>query len=144
MRKNYIKSGDIILIPVDGDRCAVAKIIYLSKRFKDMIFLSTYPLVVNFSEKVIDLPTGSFDELLIYTGNAKIKTEEWKKINNILVTEEEKKMSKRIVAGNIWIEDDYIGAATENDYKTLQQMHVAGAKLVEERMKEYLINIGLL
>jgi hypothetical protein len=129
---------------VDGDKCALVKIIYLSKRYRNVILLSTYPLAVSLSEEVIDLPTGIFNEMLIYTGNDKIKTEEWKKINNTLVTNEEKKMSERIIGGGVWIEDEYIRSATENDLNTLKSMSVDGTKLAEKKLKDYLINTGLL
>ena len=144
MRKNYIKLGDIILIPIDGDRCGIAKIIYLSKYFKDVILLNIYPLIANFSEKVIELSANIPDELLIYTGNQKIKTEEWKKLNNIMVTEEEKRLSTRIVGGEVWIEDECIGTATEQDRKKINRMGVDGTKLVEDKIKDYLFNKGLL
>jgi hypothetical protein len=142
MRKNQIKLGDIILIPVDGDKCALGKIIYLSRRYRNVILLNIYPLVVSLSEKMPDLPMGIFNEMLIYTGNHKIKTEEWKKINNVLVTDEEKKMSERIVGGEVWIEDEYIRAATEHDFKTLKSMLVDGTKLVEKKLNDYLTNIS--
>ena len=144
MRKNYIKSGDIILIPVDEDRCAVAKIIYLSKYFKDVILLRTYPLVVSFSVGTIELPKNLVKELLIYTGNQKIKMEKWKKIDNIPVTEPETKMSKRIVGGDVWIEDECMRTATDQDCKNLERMLVSGARLVENKMKDYLLDEGLL
>ena len=144
MRKNYIKLGDIILIPIDGDRCGIAKIIYLSKYFKDVILLNIYPLIANFSEKVIELSANIPDELLIYTGNQKIKTEEWKKLNNVMVTEEEKRLSTRIVGGEVWIENECIGTATEQDRKKINRMGVDGTKLVEDKIKDYLFNKGLL
>ena len=144
MRKNYIKLGDIILIPIDGDRCGIAKIIYLSKYFKDVILLNIYPLIANFSEKVIELSANIPDELLIYTGNQNIKTEEWKKLNNIMVTDEEKRLSTRIVGGEVWIEDECIGTATEQDRKKINRMGVDGTKLVEDKIKDYLFNKGLL
>ena len=129
---------------MDEDRCAVAKIIYLSKYFKDVILLRTYPLVVSFSVETIELPKDFEKELLIYTGNQKIKMEKWRKLNNISVTDEEKKMSKRIVGGDVWIEDECMGNATEQDYQILLHMDVDGTKLVENRMKDYLLDKGLL
>ena len=144
MRKNHIKLGDIILIPIDEDRCGIAKIIYLSKYFKDVILLNIYPLVTNFSEEVIDLPANIPNELLIYTGNQKIKTEEWKKLNNIMVTDEEKKLSTRIVGREVWIEDECIGTATEQEREKINRMGVDGTKLVEDKIKDYLFNKGLL
>jgi hypothetical protein len=144
MRKNYIKSGDIILIPVDGDLCAVAKIVYLSKYFKNVVLLNAYPLVASFSERIIKLPADSPNELLVYAGNQKIKTEEWKKLDNIPVTDKEREMSKRIVGGEVWIEDDCIRTATEEDNETLKRMLVSGTESVENKMKDYLILNGLL
>lgn len=144
MRKNHIKLGDIILIPIDGDRCAITKITYLSKYFKDVVLLNTYPLIANFSEGTIELSVNIPNELLIYTGNQKIKTEEWKKLNNMMVTDEEKKLSTRIVGGEVWIEDECIRSATEQDRKKINRMCVHGTKLVEDKIKDYLFNKGLL
>jgi CBS domain-containing protein len=140
MRKNHIKSGDILLIPVNGERCAVAKIIYVSRHFKNVILLNVYPLVVSVQE-MPELPIDAPHDLLIYTAIDKIQKEEWKKIDNIPVTNKENLMSKRIVGGEVWIEDNYIGYATEEDCKTLKQMNVAGTKLAEEKIKIYLANI---
>jgi Immunity protein 26 len=144
VRKNYIKLGDIILIPINGEQCAVAKIIYLSKYFKDLILLSVYPLFVKTLTKSMELPPSINNELLIYTGNQKIKKDEWIKIQNVPVNEEEKKLSKRIVGGEVWIEDECIGTATEEDRETLERMGVDGAKLVENKIKDYFIKAGLM
>jgi excinuclease UvrABC helicase subunit UvrB len=78
--------------------------------------------------------------LSIYTSNHKIKTEEWSIVSHENVSAEEKQMSKRIVAGNIWIEDDFIGIATENDYESLAGMGVCGIRAAEKKIGKYLFN----
>jgi Immunity protein 26 len=143
MIRKRIKAGDIILVPIEDAKCAFAKIIYFSKRYKNVILLNIYCLTVETSEQceashILQKQAGK--GLLIYTTTHKIKTGEWKVISYEAISDEEKQMSKRIVAGNVWIEDESIGVATEDDYKTLLDMTVAGTKVVEEKIKKYLLN----
>jgi hypothetical protein len=143
MRKNYIKLGDVIYIPLEEDRFSITKIVYLSKSFKDMIFLRVYPICVGLSEKVPDLPLEISNDLFLYTGNEKIKREEWIKKDNLTVTEEERKKSLRIVGGEVWLEDECLRSASSEDRAHLDRMLVCGYKSVQMKVKSYLESIKL-
>jgi hypothetical protein len=52
------------------------------------------------------------------------------------LTENEKSASLRIVAGDVWLEDEHLRAATPEDLNSLLTMSVAGAVLVEKCAKE--------
>ena len=137
MKKKDIKSGDIISIPLDNDKYAIAKIMFLSIRYKNVILLSVYPLLTSSSE-LLEVAYEINHELLIYTGLDPIRKEEWRKVANCSVNEEEKQLSTRIIAGSVWVEDEYLRNATENDRATFKKMEVYGTILVKRTIIEYL------
>lgn len=131
--KNRVIVGDIYAIPAKG-RFAFGKIIYASEYFQDLILVRFFEKAfTSADEKPEDL--SSLPSRGIYTGIDSIKGGDWRKVGFALVSEEERTMSKRIVAGDVWIEDKCLGEASDTDLATLPKMLVLGSRLVEKAVE---------
>jgi hypothetical protein len=144
MKKNHINLGDVISIPLGDENCAMGKIIFLSKRYKNVILLSIYPMVCNILDAAIPPVENFTNRLLVYTTINPIVADRWKKVRNYSVSEHEREMSTRIVADSVWVEDNYVRPATKKDFETLPVMVVGGYLLVQKKAKKYLESLQLL
>jgi hypothetical protein len=144
MKKNHINLGDVISIPLGDENCAMGKIIFLSKRYKNVILLSIYPMVCNILDAAIPPVENFTNRLLVYTTINPIVADRWKKVRNYSVSEHEREMSTRIVADSVWVEDNYVRPATKKDFETLPVMVVGGYLLVQKEAKKYLESLQLL
>jgi hypothetical protein len=124
------KIGNIYAIP-GGGKFAFGKIIYSSEYFKDVI-------LVLFFEKAFSSPSQALSEFYslpareIYTGVDSIEKGGWLLVTSVPVSESEKTMSRRIVGGDVWIEDRHIGPASNADLTTLKNMDIYGYRLIEK------------
>lgn len=129
-----VSVGNIYAIP-SGEKFAIAKIIYLSNFFKDVI-------QIRFFERSSKIPKLPVDDLnlvnsrLIFTGLDSIKRGGWILIGNEAVSENEQLLSRRIVGGDVWIADDHLGPASDAELEALPQMDVYGYKLIEKAVSQ--------
>jgi len=133
---NKPKLGDLIAIPCN-ERWGLAKIIFLSKRYKDVIHIKLYRQT--YPDKVVASGTEAnllFD--LYYTSGKPIKRGEWIIIGHSEVSSDELAMSKRIVAGSVWMEDIYIGPASDSEIRDLPKMLDYGYRLIEKAAARYI------
>ena len=132
MDKQQVRVGNVYAIP-GGGKFAFGKIVYLSEYFKDV-------MLVRFFEKAYSSPEAPSEELDalpskgIFTGMDSIKKGGWKLVASTLVSEAEKAMSRRIVGGDVWVGDDHIGPASDEELRTLPQMDVYGYRLIEKKV----------
>jgi hypothetical protein len=131
-KKRNIEVGDIILIPVGNNYFNVSKVIYLSKQFKHGMCIGVYNIFID-NEIVTNDLNNNFS-LILYTSTEGITDDRWKKIGNIPLKENEKGLTKRIVAGKILLEDSIIGTATTEDYKIIPKELALGLKIVENKI----------
>ena len=132
-KKENVQVGDIALVSVEDGVSLPIKVLYLSKRYKDVILIAIYKQRVE-TESMPDL----FGEplLLVYTSQLAITRGRWKSVGNVPLADNEKGKAKRIVAGAVWIDDDEIRPATETDYRELPEMLVLGSALVEKKARQ--------
>jgi len=105
------------LIDVAGVR---AKVVYVSRRFKDVIGIRHH--------------AQGADLEIIYTSRRGIGRL-WPVVGHEPVTEVERQRTRRIVADDIYVEDELERPAKEGDYAELLQMDVCGSGLVERWAK---------
>ena len=125
-----LKPGDVILIPAT-DHFGLAKVIYCSEYFKDVVLIRLFKVV--YSDANIEaLPNADSEADLYYTSADPVRKGLWKKVGTQPVSEAERLMSKRIVGGDVWVEDEHIGRASEHDLATLPSMRSFGYRLIEK------------
>lgn len=124
-----IKEGGIFLIP-GVSKCGVAKVIYLSEYFKDVILIKLYRTSYS-NQETVSIPDDA-EYSLYYTGIDSVKKGKWKYTGCESVNASEKQLSKRIVGGDVWVEDQYIGIASEEELAELPRMQTYGFRLIEK------------
>lgn len=129
------KAGDLIAIPSAG-RFGVAKVLFCSQYFSQVIliglFRSTFEELNSIDAALLTEPMD-----LYYTGSDPIAAGKWPVVGYRELQANEKLLSKRIVAGDVWVEDRHIGAASEQDLAALPKMLTYGARLIEKAIQRF-------
>lgn len=124
------KVGSIFAIP-GGDQFGLAKVIYISDYFKDVFLIKLFQHKFD-SIEAINLNDKLEQFTLYYAAKDALKKGEWQFLGEEPVSDTEKALSKRIVGGGIWVEDNFLGDATDKDYETLSPMGIYGWKLIKK------------
>jgi len=123
-------AGDLLAIPL-GEGAGLAKVIFASSYFKDVILLKLYrKRLPDGREPDPDDFAGEFD--LYYTAQNPIRKGHWLIVGSEPVSAAEVGLTKRTSGGEVWIEDRHLGPASANDLAELPEMLVHGFKLVEK------------
>lgn len=134
-KMNKVNVGDMIAIP-SGDQIGLAKVVYSSDFFKNVLLLrlyrKTYP----------DLEIKEFPEVdaksdLYYTSSDPVTEGRWKKIGFQPISGIEKLLSKRTVGGEVWIGDEHLGPASEQELEALPKMLTYGYRLIEKAISRF-------
>ena len=127
--------GSLVKIPAQ-DGIGLAKVIFLSEYFAEMICLKLYKkrLPEDASITAADF-SGPFD--LYYTGLNGFKKKRWSVVANEPVPETERTLTHRTAGGEVWVGDNHLGTATESDLATLPKMLVHGGGLIEKYASRY-------
>jgi len=132
LSKKQVELGGLYAIP-GVDKFGLAKVIYVSKYFRDVILIRLYKeAYASLDDMGQESPTQDADSVLYYTGGGAIKAGSWRYLGGQPVSEKERALTKRIVGGGVWIEDNHIGPAADADMSNLKQMSVHAYKLVEK------------
>ena len=115
-----------------GGRIGVVKLIFLSARYRNMIAIRLFDGAYLDGEATrIRIPAATDPSTILYTASDVISARKWEFLQVQEVTENERMMTKRIVAGNLWQEDTPIGPAMEIDYSKYPKQLICGYKLVD-------------
>ncbi len=135
MKGQCVALGDVFLVPVDGG-FVPGKVLFVSKVFSGVILVALYKVRVSSASEFRGLPDRF--SVLLYTGKDPISRGRWPWIKSCDLLDSERGLSRRIVAGDVWVEDDCVGVASEEDAACAPRMLVLGAKLLEKRASELL------
>jgi hypothetical protein len=130
MSKKNVDVGEIILIPVEN-WFVPAKVLYLSHRYENVILLGIYNIRTPAEECPKTLPADF--RVLVYTSQDPVLKKRWICIGHEPLLTGQIGVAKRIVAGEVWLDDQHLGPASEIDRRSLPQMDVLGAALVEKK-----------
>ena len=133
MPKEKVIEGDILLFTLENNKYSLAKILFASKVFKNVILLGIYGKIIDEKQMPNDLPNSYVDT--IYTSSKRITEFGWEKIGNISVSESDKALTERNVGGEIYIEDKFIRIENENDAH-IPYMGVYGFVALERKIKK--------
>jgi len=135
MSELSIDIGTVVSIPCN-DYYVVAKVLFLSDRMKNVALYKIFDHKASLDKPYIDvISSSSFD--LVYTGIGLIKKGEWPILAHLPLLDSEKESSMRIAAGNVWLANEYLRPATDEDYSSIPRMLVANVKGVERRVADY-------
>lgn len=127
-KKSYLGYG--VGVPHSNNHLTRCLVLWESSVFKDLILLGI-------SDEVFDTEPSQEEFHLvsmIYTAKSIIRAGHWKLLGHESVSKFEP-MSERIIAGEIWIKDEYIRDCTDADRTRIPQMDAAGKTLVENYIK---------
>lgn len=123
-------AGDLLAIPLEAGT-GLAKVIFASSYFKDVILLKLYK--TRLSDGRAPQPPdfgGDFD--LYYTAQDPVRKGRWRIVGSEAVSATEVALTKRTSGGEVFIEDRHLGPASTTDFAELPAMLVHGFKLVEK------------
>jgi hypothetical protein len=126
---NEARAGDLIAIPSDA-RVGLAKVTYVSQFFREVVLLKLYRTTL--PKGVEHFPSAEVEADLYYTSSRPILSGRWRIVGFEPLSDAEQLMSKRTVAGDIWVADECLGEASERDLETLPKMLTYGFKLIEK------------
>ncbi|PHI31737.1 hypothetical protein [Budvicia aquatica] len=129
-----ISVGDVIMIPIAKVGIVPAQVLFVSKKYKNVIQMGVYQTCLTSSNDEFNY-SDSFCEL-IYTSQEMIKKGDWILIGNHLVAEQYKDSSLRNVAGSLYINDDFIRRLAPDEYSKYPKMLVSGRGAVENRIRK--------
>lgn len=116
----------MIEIDVSPDTSVVAKVLYASRFFRDLVLLGVY-----LDGYVADRQP----DLLVYTSGKCIGSGGWREVGNEEVSAAERNLSLRIVGGEVWQGDEVLRAASEDDWKKLSNMAASGCAAAETKIR---------
>ena len=127
---NKLAAGDMVAIP-SGDRYGLAKVVYASEYFKNVVLIKLYRTTYR-DANIKNFPDGEVLADAYYTSSDPVTEGRWTKIGFQAISDAEKLMSKRTVAGDVWIADEHCGPASKQDLATLPKMLTYGNRLIEK------------
>jgi hypothetical protein len=108
----------------------MGKVLYLSHEFKNVVLLGLYDLTLAEPFLPSTWPSRFYEK--VYTSQRMIQDGDWPIVGFEALKDEEKGVARRIVGGEVWLDDQELGTATKEDWAHLPKMLVAGAGLVEK------------
>lgn len=129
--KVKIVEGAIVSIPFDGAH-AVCKILHLSNYFKNIALFKVFTTKIELNECYESL-LSSHDFELIYSGTKLIKNGKWPILGVEPVSSEERESNRRIVGGDVWLADECLGSASDDQLKKLPKMKVYNVSYIEKK-----------
>jgi hypothetical protein len=127
-----INAGDIFLIPFQN-KYIMGKIIWISKRTKNVFSFIVYKKLYDNKEINLDDFDETTSKIILYSGLTEVfytskkifKDKDWEIIGNKPLNENEN-LQYRNIGGNLYKGDEYIRTLTENELKEYPKMLVAG------------------
>jgi hypothetical protein len=135
MAKEKVEPGDVVLIPLGESEHAIAKVLFVSSYYKDVVVLGVSTERKAKKAEMPDPLPSKFD-VVVCTG-VKYVGKVWPKVGRD-PRPVEREASKRIVAGAIVVGDEKVGVATPEDAKRLPQQIVLPEVAAVKRIKKAL------
>ena len=117
----HFKEGDLVKIPFPDGRAVLAKVLYVGKRFENVICISVWQWI----EPTATLRNLEVDPIKcppFYTNILAAKDCGWTVIGNRGLTEAEEMATLRIVGDNVYLKDECLRTATIRDNEQLHEM----------------------
>jgi hypothetical protein len=135
VKKTRFKRGDVLRRDLDGGAVAVVRVVYVSSYFKQLVLVSLFDgaNVREPSDVLSQRPVAQF-----FTGRDSLQEEEgWEQIGSTPPSVTDRASSRRILAGDVWVEDECLGPAEGADL-SLPNMLVYGSRILRKKMTDAL------
>ncbi|HEY0686228.1 MAG TPA: hypothetical protein VGD45_28060 [Steroidobacter sp.] len=132
MSNRRVQPGDLYAIP-HGKVFGLAKVIFKLKSYRGVMLIRLYHERGS-DPQGLRIPDPTAPGALHYTWSSSSRDGDWIYLGKQAVTAEELAMTKRVWGDEVWIEDTHVGAATEQDKKTLQHFSIYGCELLSQEL----------
>lgn len=133
--KVKMTEGAIISIPLD-DSHVICKILYLSSYFKNTALFKVFTKRLASDEDYKSL-LASLDFELFYSGTKLIQNGNWSILGVEPVSPAELECNRRIVGGDVWLADECLGSASDDQIKELPKMKVYNVSYIEQKASKF-------
>jgi hypothetical protein len=132
MRQAPFKAGDVVEIRTLTGKIVIGWVVYVSDYFNDLLGVLVYE---GKKIRLESLPEMKPLVETIYTSGNAAKHYGWKQIGHFKPDASIINRTKRIVGGEVYVGDDCISAASEQDRYTLPKMLVKGMPIVFDELE---------
>lgn len=126
--------GRLIAIPT-GEGWRLAKVLFASAYFRNVLLLRLLESRSSDPARLLDQPRTESGPLY-YTGIQPIRAGRWLLVGVEEVSEAERELSRRTSGGEVWLLDEHLGPASDEDLARLPKMLVHGGGLIEKYAAE--------
>ncbi len=127
------ESGDVFRIPLPSGTNAFGKVLYTSRRYRDVMLFG----VAQGAHSASAVPPSlDYSAGLFYTSVICPVHLGWDVTARESVSETETACTLRIVAGDVWLGDTHVRPASDADRRTLPRMDVLGCGLLQKKIYE--------
>ena len=129
------KEGDIVQIPLPDGRVATGWILHISQRTKDAVGFIVFGIEGQHAVDVVyDLESRNPMSMKVlgplYTHLDNLALSGWKKYAHQPISDAKRQLTRRLVGGNVYVADDYLGSAEELGETGLKPMLAMGMPVV--------------
>lgn len=135
------QEGDIVEIPLPDGRTAIGWILHISQHFKNAVGFVVFGIKGQLRDDVVS-EFGSTNprsmKVLgpVYTHMDAIKHYNWKVLAHQPVSDDKRMLTKRNVAGGVYVGDDYIGSVEEVGDPNVNPMLAMGMPVVYSEIEK--------
>lgn len=140
MARKLVSVGEVFLIPAGTHRFVPAKVLFVEARIKGVILVALYASVVKTKSEPIELPE-SFDRLL-YTTQEPILCGNWPSVGIHELRQNETGRTERLIGNAVWIENEKIRIATDEELSKIPSMDVCNSNWIEEDAQEIVAKLS--
>lgn len=133
--KVKMTEGAIVTIPLDGGH-VICKVLYLSSYFKNTALFKVFTKKLESDEGYENL-LASPDFKLFYLGTKLIKNGRWPILGVEPISPAELECNRRIVGGDVWLADECLGSASDDQLKNLPKMKVYNVSYIEQKASKF-------
>jgi hypothetical protein len=129
-----VKHGDVFELPLVSGERALCRITYKSRYFRNVVQIAVHGLAGAADPELLSegKPVAVF-----YGSSVCLRDGRWRFVSRTAPRPEDVWLSKRLVGGDVWIEDDHVGPPAPGD-EGLAQMDVYGDKLLAKVVQRVL------
>jgi hypothetical protein len=131
------KTGDILQILLPSGLVGFGKVLYTSRRYRDVMLFGV--ALGAYSSSAVP-PSLDYSAALFYTSVVCPSHVGWTVVAREPVSAAEADRSLRIVAADVWLGDTYIRPASDSDRRTLPQMSLLGCRILQKKVYGFFSN----
>jgi hypothetical protein len=129
-----LKEGDLIEIPLTDGRVAVGWLLLISKRFTNTVGFIVFGIRGECRIETANSPLNFLGPFYTHIDN--LRDSGVKAVDFVPISESGRDLTKRRVAGGVYVGDEYIGSVQELALGDLKPMLFMGMPLIQKEIEE--------